>query len=40
MADWDWYRVVSTAVLTFAAIQYGRWSQRRDNRKTQERRRG
>jgi hypothetical protein len=37
MADIDWVRVAVTGAITIAFIYYGRWTQRRDDRKAAER---
>lgn len=37
MDDINWMRAAITGVITLAAIYYGRWSQRRDDRKKRER---
>jgi len=39
VTDIDWGRQITVAVITVLAIQYGRWSQRRDDRKRAERER-
>ena len=39
MTDIDWGRQITVGVITVLAIQYGRWSQRRDDRKRAERER-
>lgn len=33
MSDIDWTQFASTALITMVAIYYGRWSQRRDDRR-------
>lgn len=37
MDDINWMRAAISGVITLAAISYGRWSQRRDDRKKRER---
>lgn len=37
MPEFDWIRVITDAGITLAAIYYGRWSQRRDDRKARQR---
>ena len=37
MDDINWVRVAVTSAMTVAVIYYGRWTQRRDDRKARER---
>lgn len=37
MDDFDWVRFAVQTAFTIAAIHFGRWSQRRDDRKRAER---
>lgn len=37
MDDINWMRAAINGVIAMAAISYGRWSQRRDDRKKRER---
>ena len=38
MADWDWARIIANAVSGALLFLWGRWIQRRDDRKAAERR--